>query len=741
MADSSQENIPLRVVGSDAIGQPPLPHEHTQNQVSQTSTTAGLPDLGRPTPLPNNGRETAGSVTQPHIPVTAPPPAPVPTTTQPSAVLQPATANNAINATPPPQVPAEIPTNGVIPNQASTLTNGVAANPAIAPLGQSPGATLVQQPRKTFSSYCWSMKGPISLVVVYLITSSIIVTASDVNGPLARLGVTGGFLVLNILALLNNYALVAAGDKVWEYVQWGPLMRHGQNLTTFLALSTSSGIGGWLRIIFHGCHVPKNIVAPSRWSQNPSASRISPLVPVLTQRSSILQPRLWGLSRVGFWLLIQFPGLIFMTKVNPIVDYRRTGWERLSGGIGEYNVTQAATGVANGASLSGLALNIIRDGTLTKLMPAVGQECTSSSNCTSYILPGGMKSMSPWKFLSENGSTLPVYITRRTPVYQLDFWDAGLIPWAEKDCTLFGSYGTSGSSTSGFQICMTPYNDGQILAAFKFCNDLIASDGSCTYQDGWRRAATWSGFVGIYRRNATVAIERKTGVLLDIEDLSAAKAQHIPPADFLTAFKGMLLPWREQNRSFEFDTSGPQFQLTMQIAVLLDRSRSATYQVEPREIMRNIFMVPLYFYNPLTTPFIPQTAITEIATDSPKENYIDGSYAHKVNRLEISWWTVLTYMIVCGMILILIILILALTAWNQVQETSDYPFVDFMNLKRETSMANRNTRVPGSHDDVETIFANCAVGESGSIIEASRGVRIVAGARAMARNTPPTHVI
>ena len=84
--------------------------------------------------------------------------------------------------------------------------------------------------------------------------------------------------------------------------------------------------------------------------------------------------------------------------------------------------------------------------------------------------------------------------------------------------------------------------------------------------------------------------------------------------------------------------------------------------------------------------------------------------------------TVLTYMIICGVNSIIIILVLAFTAWIQMQETSDYPVNDFMNL-RECPTANGNMRDPGTHDNLETVFANCAVGESGRIIEASRGLR------------------
>lgn len=109
---------------------------------------------------------------------------------------------------------------------------------------------LFEKFRYHFAGFLWSMKGPISLIVLFVITTPIILTSSDLNGPLARLGVTYGFLVLNILAILNNYAIVAATDRAWESLPWGPLLRDGQELTTFLALSTSSGMSGWIRILF-----------------------------------------------------------------------------------------------------------------------------------------------------------------------------------------------------------------------------------------------------------------------------------------------------------------------------------------------------------------------------------------------------------------------------------------------------------------------------------------------------------
>lgn len=39
-------------------------------------------------------------------------------------------------------------------------------------------------------------------------------------------------------------------DTVWEMVHWGPLLKNGEELLTFLALT--SGVDGWVRLIFFG---------------------------------------------------------------------------------------------------------------------------------------------------------------------------------------------------------------------------------------------------------------------------------------------------------------------------------------------------------------------------------------------------------------------------------------------------------------------------------------------------------
>ncbi|PVH73509.1 hypothetical protein DL98DRAFT_659361 [Cadophora sp. DSE1049] len=741
MAQPRRDDIPMTAVSPISNGPSDAPTQNLQTVGGPTRPQPGPPGNGQPALSilveENRGAPAASHAQMPGSGILA---TPATLTSQVPQAAQHTTTNN-IQPSPGSQALPSSVVNGNTTNYGPTQVN----------VGVSGSSTSPQnQPRKkTFIGFCWSMKEPISLIVVYTVTTYIISTAADVNGPLARSGVMGGFLLLNILALLNNYALLAAGDKAWQSAQWSRRFMHGgQNLTNFLALSTSTGVAGWLRIICHDWRLSDRI-----WNRLPEKAQqilrsLAGLLPwkrsvaVQTGSGSATQNRGPSMTKARFWGL----SLIFMTKVNTAVDYRPTDWENISGGIGKYNASLAATKLSNGAYLSGLALNMIKDNTMTKYWPSVSPECNSKSNCTSYILPGGLKTVAPWRYLTENGSSLPVYMTRATPVYQLDFWDGPLIvQWAEKDCTLFGMYGTTGIADDAFLICITPYGDRKILAAFKYCNGKVTAEGGCTYEDSWRRAATWNVIIAPYRRNTTVALDRKTGDLLDFKNLTKAEPQDITPADFLSAFNGILYPFQPLNVSFACDVTGIQFQLTSWISNVLDFSRTALYQVQPREILRNLFMVPLFFYNPMTSPLGPLPSVTEKVEGLPSENYILGSFSHKVRLLTIAWWTVLTYIIACGLILFLILLVLAITAWDQVQETSDFPFVDFLKLKSETitAMTNGSGAATGTQDDMTTIFTNCAHGESGDIIEASRSVRIIPREatleRARARNNPSSN--
>lgn len=198
--------------------------------------------------------------------------------------------------------------NGVVDPQ-SLPTTGSTMNPVqnFIPPRRSTAASP-QAPRKhSFKkalSLLSDLKSLISLVLVYGITVGMISTSSSADAPVAKAGVTSGFLVLNILALANTYTFLAASDKVWERLQWGDLLRGGENMATFLALNSSTGLAGWTRMLLRkrkytsGGH-------PRLWSFGRYVTYQNPYLSWFPCNCKL---------RISCWMLIQFPGLIFLSK-------------------------------------------------------------------------------------------------------------------------------------------------------------------------------------------------------------------------------------------------------------------------------------------------------------------------------------------------------------------------------------------------------------------------------------------
>jgi hypothetical protein len=131
----------------------------------------------------------------------------------------------------------------------------------------------------------------------------------------------------------------------------------------------------------------------------------------------------------------------------------------ISGGIGVFNATVSTSKVMNGPSLSGLVINMLRDAAITKGVDPISEVCKRNSSCVSYIIPGGLKTVSPWPYNTTDDKSLSAYIIRGAPAYQLDFWKAPYgINWASDACQIYGE------SDSAFQLCMSSYGEKQIVA-------------------------------------------------------------------------------------------------------------------------------------------------------------------------------------------------------------------------------------------------------------------------------------
>ena len=107
--------------------------------------------------------------------------------------------------------------------------------------------------------------------------------------------------------------------------------------------------------------------------------------------------------------------------------------------------------------LSNYVLGITSDPTKTYQVPPISVDCQNDLSCSSYLILGGVWTVSPWPFRTLNDSSLTAFITKDGPAYQIDFWDAPKgIEWGTDACTIFGSW------VSAFQLCISPYSNGGV---------------------------------------------------------------------------------------------------------------------------------------------------------------------------------------------------------------------------------------------------------------------------------------
>lgn len=132
-----------------------------------------------------------------------------------------------------------------------------------------------------FIHRAFSLPWPITATILLIIVASITLRANSLNWPLARITPSTGIFLLTVFSKLTDLFFEWAADTVWEKMQWGPLMKGGEKLLTFLTLS--AGLKGWIAILFLH-HMPSATDFPSRMKN----------IVGFFRRSS---PRMWSLIR------------------------------------------------------------------------------------------------------------------------------------------------------------------------------------------------------------------------------------------------------------------------------------------------------------------------------------------------------------------------------------------------------------------------------------------------------------
>lgn len=131
------------------------------------------------------------------------------------------------------------------------------------------------------------------------------------------------------------------------------------------------------------------------------------------------------------------------------------GWNSISGGMGIFDhrlVDIFKQG--SGPYISGLIQNLLRDPAISLETKPISTSCNNSNlSCTSFLLPGGVQSVSPWPF-NITAADESNYIVQNGPAYQIDFSDiSGHITWNQHSCHVYGS------DTNAFQLCIQNATD------------------------------------------------------------------------------------------------------------------------------------------------------------------------------------------------------------------------------------------------------------------------------------------
>jgi len=304
-------------------------------------------------------------------------------------------------------------------------------------------------------------------------------------------------------------------------------------------------------------------------------------------------------------------------------SYQPAEWTPITGGIGLYD-PNLATPASDGPSLSSYVLGILSDYTKTYQATPISQDCQESSSCSSYLILGGVWTVSPWPFRILNDTSLTSYITKDGPAYQIDFWDAPRgIKWGTDVCTIFGP------QNSTFQLCVSSYNtsgiNDQLVAgktqssdsikhwskSYPFlgirpCLGTVLSNGTCDQKAGWDRIDIWSTFMSIYRRTATVTSDRSSAAILDVSDLGDPVSQNLTAEGFTTALNAMLYKYTETNPlGGVCPAVGSDWQLTVAMSSAFENSLLAPQISTPMNILRNLFATPLFVFNSLVTQSNP----------------------------------------------------------------------------------------------------------------------------------------
>ncbi|KAG9229454.1 hypothetical protein BJ875DRAFT_488901 [Amylocarpus encephaloides] len=623
---------------------PPSPVSETTNLSRHQTAARGLNQSSQTTSIPNSNSSSDHG--RPHFPSplynsAAHRPIPMPTSHRQSPPLSRHTFSNAMRS------------------QANRLSTSLHQARSRSQVLRAKTSKLFHGVYRTSSQYISIILATLLFILVsYIVLTSI---SSHLNSPLLKISPQLGTFLLTVLSKLTDYAFGSIANKVRQKIQWGPLLAKSSNMLTFFTMGSS--VGGWWKVLLH--------------RRRPSGERI---VTANSVSSWSWTPRLLGLVNILIWGIIQLPGLVFMTVLNPSTYYEAVEWTPISGGLGVFDPNLIIQGYDN-AKVTDIVTRILQDPAQSIETTPIDEVCKSSRSCSALLLTGGLNNISPWPYGQTKDPALTFYIVKDAPGYQVDVSvpDEGEnLQFNPEYCALYGV-----DLNNAFQLCIAWYRDPpqQLVARWRACTESITPSGECSQP--WPINATYMTTIAYSRVLATTTYDRLTDRIRNVEGIKDHKVEIISPYHITIAIDTLLCAIGSGSTLCQGSATNALFTSQIFLGLKFRAVPQGSYNTEYLNYLRNLLVAPLFVFNNSTgsaggtsRPFI-----NEPQPNLRAEYYINGSLAREYRYISPEAWTIYVYVSVAAFLLIAAWIVSVWAESYPRVQTSSFPFVDYLKLR------------------------------------------------------------
>ncbi|KAK4218445.1 hypothetical protein QBC37DRAFT_274751 [Rhypophila decipiens] len=300
--------------------------------------------------------------------------------------------------------------------------------------------------------------------------------------------------------ILIAFITVTLGEA-FEFIYWIAAGSGGLRYLTFLAISPTTGYKGTLQIVF---------------------ARPFSCIP--------LAARLWGLVKVlltgGIWL----SGIVLFINTSSISVYDTGLSYDVTAGIGPFTgslvqpfidllqtraETKSQTLVPY--TFAHLVNLLVTNPAISTVSSPVSCTDDGKGGCTSYLVTGGLESVTPWITPAQYYSDFTMARLDRVPSIQVDVstLDAPKTGFSDKDCEIFGKYGI----IIGLKLCIAadPTRQGSLRAGLFVCTD-GTNNNRCHHKRSESFLPNITAQITFYTSHATLIASRSNYSIVSIID-------------------------------------------------------------------------------------------------------------------------------------------------------------------------------------------------------------------------------